>query len=530
MVIVLFSPDEVFEGYRIVRLLPPEGEIHRYQVASSEGAEFILYCRIHRKAAADQVDTFLAKADKLRALKHPHLPAMGGAGYARGSIFWIAVAAPAGKSLRDVLNEEPHPGDVPMYLILAHQIASVLETALAGGFVHFALTPDHIYVNEADFELSTLTGVGIRMVFDAAPQPPRRHEILYRSPEQMLRQDATYSADIYSLGMILYELISGESPYVDQLRELGVMDIEQAPEMMVELFTTVYPTRLAERLELETVVEQLVFAMIAKKPSQRVSTWKRVMAGIARVGSTLATAQALQGPAERESLERSLAVHGAPALRTILANYSPQAPLLNGPGTPALSAPGTSLPSNGAGAPSSSAGAPSSSEGAPSSSADAPAPRATFIGARTVSDPSRRTVKMAFAACLVATAGAGLSALLWITSPPTLELARPMLTDIPAPLPAPAPILSPEPSPEPVPETSPAPAPEPAPRPPMHANVTPSPVPVREPERIRLEESLPDAVEQANPIESVPPPLAPSTPVPPATKRASYQSLVRMWK
>jgi serine/threonine-protein kinase len=525
MVIVLFSPDEMFEGYRIVRLLPPEGEVQRYQVASSEGDELILYCRVVRKAAPEQVDAFLARADKLRAVKHPHLPAVGRAGYARGSIFWIAVAAPAGKSLRDVLNEQPQLGDVPMYLILAYQVASVLQAALAEGFVHFGLTPEHIYVTEDDFELSSLAGVGARIVLDATPQPPRRHEIAYRAPEQVLRQDASHSADIYSLGMILYELISGEPPFVDQLRELGVTDIDQAPEIVVDLFTTVYPTRLSKRMEIETAVEQLVFGMIVKRPGQRVSTWSGVMAGITRAGSSLATALALQGSAERESLDRSLAVHGAPPVREIIARYSPQASRLNGAGAPASSARATSVTSvtSARSTPSPTESAPSSREGAPSSSASAPHARAPFTGARTVTVPSRRMAKIALAACLVATAGAGISALLWIVAPPKIELANPVLTHIPVLVPIPTPELSPEPVPEP--------SDEPAAPPSKSPHITPSPVPARahEPESIEEREaSLADKAEHANPIKSVVAPPAPA--VTNVAKRASYQALVKIWK
>ena len=99
MVIVLFAPGQVFEGYEIKRVLPPEGEIQRYlvlvQAAQPEGGqEAILYCRIKKKAAAAEVLAFREKWSALQALAHPHLPKVYRGDYARGPTVILSATIP----------------------------------------------------------------------------------------------------------------------------------------------------------------------------------------------------------------------------------------------------------------------------------------------------------------------------------------------------------------------------------------------------------------------------------------------------
>lgn len=321
MVVVLFAPGDVFEGYQILRVLLPEGEVQRFLASAEAGGEVLLYCRPKRKAETDEVTAFEERVSLLRGLDHANVPRFQRAGYAKGSFFWIAVAAPAGRCVREVLGEDPELANLSNVIVLETQLAGVMAAAFEKRIAHFGLTPADIYVDEASLELTSVLGLGVRMTLDAAPAHPRE-AIVYRAPEQLREKRADYRADMYAFGMILYELIVGEPPLFDQLRALGVTDVAQASDTLLDALTLTNPTRLGDRVDgLEVSVEKFVLVMINKKPEQRPATWEQVLHGLANVSASIAMKIALRGPEERALIEDALARAGAVPFRAIVASY-----------------------------------------------------------------------------------------------------------------------------------------------------------------------------------------------------------------
>lgn len=276
--IVLFSIDDVFAEHRIVEVLPVEGEIQRFAVVKGD-SRAILYCRSLKRATPEQIDGFASRARALQGLPHRHLPAIVGAGYEpKRSFFWMCVAAPAGKSLRDVLREAPSDADVATKIGLFSGVASVLQWAAERGVAHFGLSPSQIYVRDSvDLRLDKVMGLGVRAVMDAAPTPPPFEERVYRAPEQLRREDANHRADIYALGMILHEMLAGEPPYAAELAEAGVVDPTSAPHGLVDpILTGVLPSPVIDREDVGALWNAFVFRLIAKLPGLRPATWDRV--------------------------------------------------------------------------------------------------------------------------------------------------------------------------------------------------------------------------------------------------------------
>lgn len=317
MVVVLFAPGDVFEGYRILRVLPSEGEIQRFLAVDEVGSKVILHGRIRRKASASELAVFQERVDILLALEHAHVPRVQRAGYSKRGFFWIAVEAPLGTSLRELLRADPKLANASNALLLATQITQVMEATFERGVAHFGLTPSHIYVDEGSLELTAVVGLGIRMALDAPPAHPRE-AILYRAPEQIRNQGADYRADMYALGMIIYELIAGEAPNADQLRSVGVMDVMHAPGTVIDAMVITNPTRLCDRVEgLEGNVDTFVFWMINKKPEQRPATWAHVREAIGTAGMSIAMSLALSDREERERLDRHLEEEGQMSFREL---------------------------------------------------------------------------------------------------------------------------------------------------------------------------------------------------------------------
>jgi serine/threonine protein kinase len=176
----------------------------------------------HLADTPDFHDRFLREARLAAQLSHPNIVQVFDVGEDDGRPF-IVMECVEGATLADELKErgQLEPEEV---VDLALQICGGLEHAHAAGLVHRDIKPQNLLlgadgtVKIADFgiaravETTKLTQVG--SVLGTAA---------YLSPEQALGEEVTAAADIYSLGCVLYELLTGRTPYVfETLAELAV--------------------------------------------------------------------------------------------------------------------------------------------------------------------------------------------------------------------------------------------------------------------------------------------------------------------
>lgn len=186
-------------------------------------------------AGALQSDTertwFLREARAAAKLQHPHIVRVYEAGREEGEVY-IASEFIAGPTLRDWLQD--HRPDSREAARLCAQLAEALHHAHEAGVVHRDVKPSNVLMDQQDNPHVTDFGLAKRDLGEAtiAREGQVLGTLAYMPPEQA-RGDAHHAdrrADVYSLGVILYEMLAGERPFRGDSRVL-VQQILHDPPM-----------------------------------------------------------------------------------------------------------------------------------------------------------------------------------------------------------------------------------------------------------------------------------------------------------
>jgi serine/threonine-protein kinase len=202
---------------------------------------------------------FLREAQLAARLSHPNVVSVYDAGEQADGRPYIVMEHVDGETLADVLRKRgPLPADEAA--TLAAQACRGLAHAHAAGLVHRDVKPQNLLLRRdgtlkvADFgiaraaEGTALTEAGTVLGTAA-----------YLSPEQALGQEATPAADVYSLGAVLYELLTGRPPYeLESLADLAARQAEGSITPVSELAAGI-PQR----------VEDAVMRSLARNPAYR---------------------------------------------------------------------------------------------------------------------------------------------------------------------------------------------------------------------------------------------------------------------
>jgi serine/threonine protein kinase/tetratricopeptide (TPR) repeat protein len=156
--------------------------------------------------------------DILATLEHPHIARLYDAGVTEAGRPWLAMESVAGEPI-DV-HCRAHELDVPARLRLFLQVADAVAYAHARLVVHRDLKPSNILVRTDGSVMLLDFGVAKLLDDDTAPPAPDLTQQIgravtpdYAAPEQVLGRSVTVATDVYSLGVVLYELLAGQRPY-----------------------------------------------------------------------------------------------------------------------------------------------------------------------------------------------------------------------------------------------------------------------------------------------------------------------------
>ena len=206
---------------------------------------------LHTKLAADEefVERFVREARTAAKLNHTNVVQIYGAGY-DGGIAYMALELVEGCSLFDLYKaQRPFPPRRACELI--RDVSRGLAVAHEQGVIHRDIKPENILISEkgipklADFGLARASDQRITEtgIFLGTPQ--------YASPEQCNAAELTPASDLYSLGVVLYELLAGRPPYeAPTPLTLFKKILMEAPEPLVNYCPDLPPSLIAliERL------------------------------------------------------------------------------------------------------------------------------------------------------------------------------------------------------------------------------------------------------------------------------------------
>ena len=189
----------------------------------------------------DRLTRFQREARALSALNHPNLVTIYEVGEAKG-LHFIAMELVEGKtlsSLRDKLS-------LKELLPIVAQVAEALGAAHQSGIVHRDVKPDNVmvrpdgYAKVLDFGLVKLTEVKSAPGVTAHTQlGVAMGTLAYMSPEQASGEAVDHRTDIWSLGVVLYELATGQKPFTGETRQATINAILSMPPTPV---TTISPS------------------------------------------------------------------------------------------------------------------------------------------------------------------------------------------------------------------------------------------------------------------------------------------------
>ncbi len=235
---------------------------------------------LHRKLSSDAevVSRFVAEARAVNRIRHRHIIDIFSFGLTGDKRHYFVMELLDGLTLRDLLDRERRlPLDVALPIFRG--IADALDAAHEAGVTHRDLKPDNVFLaverdgsyfpKLLDFGIAKLLGedVAHRTATGMAMGTPR-----YMSPEQCRGKKVDHHADIYSLGVVVHEALTGRPLFdADSTMDVLFMHTSELPPSM----SSVSP-------DLPPELDGPVLAMVAKRPKDRPATAGEAIAALIR--------------------------------------------------------------------------------------------------------------------------------------------------------------------------------------------------------------------------------------------------------
>lgn len=214
-------------------------------------------------------ERFRQEAIAAAAVQHRNAVKVLDFGQSPDGLVYFVMELLEGRSLRDLISEQA-PFDAARAVSLMLKIAAAVTAAHEAGMIHRDLKPANVFIAQQPYAPATVKVIDFglaQMVYaaqnqaggDGPSEPSMAGTPRYMSPEQCLGQPLTPASDVYSMGIVLYEMLAGTTPFSgENAREYSAKHASELPRSPTE-FNANIPEPLSE----------FVLRALAKEPAER---------------------------------------------------------------------------------------------------------------------------------------------------------------------------------------------------------------------------------------------------------------------
>ena len=265
---------EIGHRYRIIRSLG-EGGMANVYLAHDIVLDRDVSVKLLRLDLRDDPSTkrrFHREAMAATQLNDPHIVGIYDVGEDHG-LQYMVMQYVKGTDLKAYIKKH-YPIPLPQVIDIMEQVLSAVATAHAHGIIHRDLKPQNILIDENKNVKITDFGIAVAVSQDSLTQTNTlMGSVHYLSPEQARGSIATKQSDIYSLGIILFELLTGKVPF----------EGETAVSIALKHFREEIPSVREQNKGIPQALENVIIKATAKEPAERYNSVNEMAADLKTV-------------------------------------------------------------------------------------------------------------------------------------------------------------------------------------------------------------------------------------------------------
>ncbi len=243
------------------------GPVYSVLDSAGEGVHALKLVTPWNAPTADLINELSEYNQRMQRLQHPHVVRTLDFGQAEDGVLFLVTEFVRGANLRQTLEQQISLG-VSRSCRIVWEIASALEEGQKLGMLHGEIKPEHILLSGAPLsEQTKLLDFNLDRVKEALPELSGSDlpsgllcPLHYMPPEKISGQPYGPASDIYSLGIVFYEMLTGRRPFEGNGIEIAMRQVRETP---------VAVDKVRPELNIPPTVASLVMRMIQKDPNDR---------------------------------------------------------------------------------------------------------------------------------------------------------------------------------------------------------------------------------------------------------------------
>jgi eukaryotic-like serine/threonine-protein kinase len=309
--------------YKVVARLGAGGMADVYLAEDQQLGRKVALKLLHRRFAENEgfVERFRREAQAAAGLQHPNVVGV----YDRGSFddtYYIAMEYLPGRTLKRMIRDEA-PLDPVRSIDIAIQILKAARFAHHHGVIHRDLKPHNVIVDDSGHVKVTDFGIARAGASDMTETGSILGTAQYLSPEQAQGHAVSASSDLYSIGVVLYEMLTGRVPFdAEQAVTIAIKHVSEAPTA---------PTTVNPRIPPE--LEQVVMWALNKNPADRPQDADQFIAALEHARASIVSGEAGQRTAAMAAVSAMAAAGAGAGAGVAAAAVPPTAVIVGSPQT-----------------------------------------------------------------------------------------------------------------------------------------------------------------------------------------------------